>query len=123
MKKTLVLLASVAFALVMLSSCKSEPKTLTSGQWSVDFLGAVSTYQFNDDMTGKFISASGEEFSYDFTYELAGDSIFISQVSDEDALFDLGPDKYAYKIDGNELNLKGGYLGLSDMTYKWEERK
>lgn len=121
MRKTLVLLASVAFALVMLSSCKSEPKTLTSGQWSVDFLGAISTYQFNDDMTGKFISASGDDFSYDFTYELVGDSIFISQVSD--AIFDMGPDKYAYKITGNELNLKGGYLGLSDMTYKWEERK
>ena len=51
MRKTLLLMASVIFALVMLSSCKSEPKTLTSGQWSIDFLGDVNTYQFNDDMT------------------------------------------------------------------------
>ncbi len=121
MRKTLLLMASVIFALVMLSSCKSEPKTLTSGQWSIDFLGDVNTYQFNDDMTGKYISSAGEENSYDFTYEIVGDSIFIKQVSD--AIFDLGPDKYAYKITGNELNLKGGFFGLSDMTYKWEERK
>ena len=118
MKKTLVLLASVAFALFMLSSCNSEPKPLTSGQWSVDFFGETQTYQFNDDNTGKYIS--GED-GYDFTYEIVGDSIFISQVSD--AIFDMGPDKYAYKINGDELNLKGGAFGLSDMTYKWEDRK
>lgn len=136
MKKTIVLLASIAATiLVMLSSCKSEPtttnnttetknnsKTLTDGQWSVDFLGDRNTYLFNDDNTGKFISSSGEDDCYDFTYEIAGDSIFISQIS-EDAIFDIGPDKYAYRIKGNELNLKGGYLGLSDMTYKWEKRK
>ena len=133
MRKTLVLLASIALALAMLSSCnsgtttntesdssKSNAKTLTDGQWSVDFLGDHTTYQFNDDKTGKYIS-SNEEDSYDFTYDIVGDSIFISQVSD--AILDLGPDKYAYKISGNQLNQKGGYFGMSDMTYKWEKRK
>ncbi|MBO4615107.1 MAG: hypothetical protein J5709_08325 [Bacteroidales bacterium] len=133
MRKTLVLLASVAFALTMLTSCnsgtstntgsgsdQSNGKTLTDGQWSIDFLGDRNTYQFNDDKTGKYIS-SNEDECYDFTYDIVGDSIFISQVSD--AIFDMGPDKYAYKISGNQLNLKGGYFGMSDMTYKWEKRK
>ena len=116
MKKTLVLLASVAFALFMLSSCNSEPKPLTSGQWTWDFFGVAQTYQFNDDGTGAYIAG---ENGYEFTYKIEGDSIFISQGEDDF----LGSDNYAYKIDGNELNLKGGYLGISDVTYTWEERK
>ena len=118
MKKTLVLLASVAFALFMLSSCNSEPKPLTSGQWTWDFLGTAQTYQFNDDGTGAYIT--GED-GYEFTYKIEGDSIFISQ--DGADLLGMGSDNYQYTINGDELNLKGGYFGLSDVTYKWEERK
>lgn len=132
MRKTLVLLTSVVFALTMLTSCnsgtstsstsssQSNAKTLTDGQWSIDFFDEHNTYQFNDDKTGKYIS-SNEDDCYDFTYDIVGDSIFISQVSD--AILDMGPDKYAYKISGNQLNLKGGFFGMSDMTYKWEKRK
>ena len=119
MKKTLVLLASVAFALVMLSSCNSEPKPLTGGQWDFEFLGEVtSSYQFNDDCTGRFISSMGDDYSYDFTYEIKGDSLIMNNGD----LLDLGQNNYTYKIDGDELTLKGGILD-SETTYKWAERK
>ena len=119
MKKTLVLLASVAFALFMFSSCNSEPKPLTGGQWNFELLGELmSAYQFNDDGTGKFISGMGEDYNYDFTYEIKGDSLIMNN---GDAL-DLGQNNYTYKIDGDELTLKGGLLD-SETTYKWVERK
>ena len=97
MKKTLVLLATVAFALVMLYSCNNGAKTEESesnspfvkGQWTLNFFGEITTYQFNDDMSGKFISSKNED-SYDFKQEsmrstglvLAGESI-CRMVTDE----------------------------------------
>jgi len=119
MKKTLLVLASVVFALVMLSSCKGEPKTLTSGQWNFDFLGeTTSTYIFNDDGTGKFVSSMGDEYSWDFTYTTKGDSLIMNNGD----LLDLGQNNYTYKIEGDELTLKGGLLD-SETVYKWAERK
>ena len=93
MKKTLVLLASIAFALVMLYSCNNGSKTEESesnspfvkGQWTLNFFGEITTYQFNDDMTGKFISSNASD-SYDFTYETTTDSIFFTNVSDKSVL-------------------------------------
>ena len=93
MKKTLVLLATVAFALVMLYSCNNGATTgesestspLVKGQWTSNFFGEITTYQFNDDKTGKFISSDASK-SYDFTYETTEDSIFFTNVSDKSVL-------------------------------------
>lgn len=118
MRKTLVLLASIAFALVMLSSCKSEPKTLTSGQWTYDFLGDKTTYIFNEDGSGKFITSKGD--GWDFTYTVKEDSI----IMDNGDLLNLGQNDYSYKINGDELKLKQTIFGFDTETvYKWEERK
>ena len=118
MKKTLVLLASVAFALIMFSSCNFEPKPLTSGQWKN---ARNEAFQFNDDKTGKEIQypfAGGEESSTDFTYEIIGtDSIKINF-----SKFDA-PQTYFYQINGSELKIKGGDDYQIDMSYSWEERK
>ncbi len=118
MKKTLAILASAMLAIFMLTSCNNGPKALTDGQWDYNFLGEVtSSYQFNTDGTGRFISSMGDDFSFDFTYTIEGDSIAI----DNGAEF-LNIDKYAYSIDGEKLTLKGGFLD-TETTYEWAKRK
>ncbi|GEM_PF-1974265 len=122
MKKTLVLLASIAFALVMLYSCNNGAKTEESesnspfvkGQWTLNFFGEITTYQFNDDMTGKFISSNASE-SYDFTYETTTDSIFFTNVADKSVK------RYAYSFI-NDDKLRFNYPG-HNMVYDREKRK
>ena len=122
MKKTLVLLASIAFALVMLYSCNNSAKTEESesnspfvkGQWTLNFFGEITTYQFNDDMTGKFISSDASE-SYDFTYETTTDSIFFTNVADKSVK------RYAYTFI-NDDKLRFNYPG-HNMVYDREKRK
>ncbi len=114
MKKTLVLLATVAFALVMLYSCNNGAKTEESesdspfvkGQWTLNFFGEVTTYQFNGDMTGKFISSKDGD-SYDFTYETTADSIFFTNVADKSvkryAYTFINDDKLRFNWPGNNM--------------------
>ena len=114
MKKTLVLLATVAFALVMLYSCNNGAKTEESesdspfvkGQWTLNFSGEVTTYQFNGDMTGKFISSKDGD-SYDFTYETTADSIFFTNVADKSvkryAYTFINDDKLRFNWPGNNM--------------------
>ncbi len=122
MKKSLVLLATVAFALVMLYSCNNgatsenseSTSPLVKGQWTLNFFGEITTYQFNDDMSGKFISSKNED-SYDFTYETTADSIFFTNVADKSVK------RYAYTFI-NDDKLRFNYPG-HNMVYDREARK
>ncbi len=114
MKKSLVFFATVAFALVMLYSCNNGAKTEESesdspfvkGQWTLNFFGEVTTYQFNGDMTGKFISSKDGD-SYDFTYETTADSIFFTNVADKSvkryAYTFINDDKLRFNWPGNNM--------------------
>lgn len=122
MKKSLVLLATVAFAFVMLYSCNNGATTeessspLTKGQWA----SSLTTYQFNDDMTGKCIDTFNPDHSYDFTYTSTADSIFITKVS-EDGVTNR-PIAYAYELTDNNKSLR---IHNSNSNYPctWQERK
>ncbi len=121
MKKTLVFLATVAFALVMLYSCnngatKEESSPLTKGQW----VSSLTTYQFNEDMTGKCINTFNPDHSYDFTYTSTADSIFITKVSNDGV--NHTPEGYAYELknDGKSLRI---YNERNNYPCDWQERK
>ena len=122
MKKSLVFLATVAFALVMFYSCNNGAKTeestspLTKGQW----VSSLATFQFNDDMTGKCINTFSSEQSYDFTYTSTADSIFITEVSNDGV--NHNPKAYAYELkdDGKSLRI---YNSRNNYPCDWQERK